>query len=100
MKMPKERKRYCPKCKKVTLNKISQNKSGGKRNAYNEGTRRFEAKRKGYGSFPRKKPENSKRWGIKQSKKMDLRFTCKECGKAQGIKTAPRMKKIEWVSSK
>jgi len=100
MKMPKEKNRYCPKCKKRTPHKITQTKGGGKRNALNEGTRRFEAKRKGYGSFPRKKPENCKRWGVKQTKKMDLRYTCKACKKTSVCSEGFRAKKIEWVTAK
>lgn len=100
MKLPKEKKRYCPKCKKTTVHKVAQTKGGGKRNALNEGTRRFEKKREGYGSFPRKKPEKSKRWGVKQSKKIDLRFTCKTCKYTSMNKKGFRIKKIEWVAAK
>jgi large subunit ribosomal protein L44e len=101
MKMPKQIMRYCPTCKKQTEHKVLQVKGGGgKRNVLNLGTRRFERKREGYGSFPRKKPENCKRWGVKLTKKVDLRYQCKDCKKMTIRKRGFRIKKLEMEAAK
>ena len=95
MKMPKEVNKYCPKCKKYTKQKVSQVKSGKKRGALKAGARRFAAKTCGYTGFPRPKPEKSKKWGVKLTKKVDLRFKCAECGKMIAAKKGFRIKKLE-----
>lgn len=100
MKLPKEIKRYCPKCKKNTKQKISQVKSGKVRGALKLGARRFASKTKGYGGFPRPKPEKSKKWGVKLTKKLDLRYKCSECGKMTIRKQGFRAKKFEMVGAK
>ena len=52
MKMPKEKRTYCPHCKKHTMHA-------------------------GYRGYPRPLPG-----GNKPVKKLDLRYKCKECGKS------------------
>lgn len=95
MKMTKETNRYCPKCKKYTTHKISIVKSGKKRGALKAGARRYAAKIAGYGGFPRPKPEKSKKWGVKLTKKVDIRYKCTECGKMTARKKGFRIKKLE-----
>lgn len=97
MKTPTEVSRYCPKCKKQTKHKIVQVKSSKKRGALKIGARRFDRKTKGYTGFPRPKPENSKKWGVKLTKKLDLRYKCSECGKMTIRKKGLRLKKFEMV---
>ena len=96
MKMPKEIKKYCPKCKKSTAHKILQVKSGKKRGALKAGARRYAAKIVGYTGFPRPKPEKSKKWGVKLTKKVDLRYKCIVCGKMVARKQGFRVKKLEF----
>jgi large subunit ribosomal protein L44e len=46
---------------------------------------------KGYGSFPKENPKNRE----KPTKKVDLRFKCKECGKKHVHGKGFRVKKLE-----
>jgi large subunit ribosomal protein L44e len=96
MKMPKEITTYCPKCKKHTKHKVTLVKTGKKRGALKAGARRFAAKIKGYTGFPRPKPEKSKKWGVKLTKKVDLRYKCAVCGKMVARKKGFRIKKLEF----
>jgi large subunit ribosomal protein L44e len=80
MKFPKIVNTYCPTCKKHTEHTIKQSKRKGRSTAHpqSQSQRRFDRKMKGYGSFPRPKPTGEG----KPTKKVDLRFKCKDCGKA------------------
>jgi len=51
---------------------------------------------KGYGDFPRPKPEKSSRHNVKTTKKINLQYKCTECGK---ISTAvgKKAKKFSFV---
>lgn len=102
MKKPKIVKKYCPKCKKHTEQKISQNKRktpspltyGSKYRARKRGQAR------GHGNLGRySKPAISKfkLTGKKLSKKTDLRYECKECKKSSMQKKGIRAKKVEFV---
>ena len=95
MKMPKEVSRYCPYDRKQTKQKVIIVKSGKRRGALKAGARRFAAKTVGYTGFPRPKPEKSKKWGVKLTKKVDLRFKCTVCGKMNMQKSGFRIKKLE-----
>lgn len=57
-----------------------------------QGQRRFKRKLSGYGSFPRPKPDHEK-----ATKKRDLRYKCKECGKKHTKGKGFRAKKFELV---
>ena len=100
VKIPKETKRYCPKCRKSTLHKVTQVKSGKKRGTLTQGARRFKKKTAGYTGFPRPKPEKGKRFGVKLTKKVALLYTCKECKKSFPKKQGFRAKKVEWEAAK
>jgi large subunit ribosomal protein L44e len=101
MKLPKTKKKYCPKCKKHTEHKISQNKKG-KPGSMTYGSKiraRLRGSARGHGNLGRySKPAISKfkMTGKKQSKKLDLRFTCSECKKTQVQKQGFRAKKVEF----
>lgn len=99
MKFPKNTKRYCPNCKKHTLQNVIQNKSGRKRGAMTMGERRHHRRSgiKGYGGFPQPRPEKSPRHRKKTSKKIDIRFECQECKKKNVLKNTFRAKKFEIV---
>ena len=91
IKFPKEVRIYCNFCRKHTLHtvEIVKKKSRGK---MRQGERRFRKKLKGYGSFPRPKPDYEK-----ATKKLDLRYKCKECGKKHTKGQGFRVKKFEIV---
>jgi len=91
MKVPKEIKRYCPKCKKHTLQKVKNEKNRGK-NKTNPMTQfssiRLKLRGLWHGSGTGNKGARSrgamnswKRYNKKHSKRSDLRFTCTVCNK-------------------
>jgi large subunit ribosomal protein L44e len=96
MKKPKKLKRYCPKCKKHTEHKVSEVKSRGQRGSLKRGSLK-RAKKRGLGVGK----GNKGKWGskpaitkwkrtTKHTKKTNLVYTCKECGKAKGQKKGKR----------
>ena len=102
MKLPKQKKRYCKHCKKSTMQKVSLVKArgrsathsmshGGKNRAMRRG------RGTGFGNLGKwgSKPAISKfkRTGAKVSKKVVLKFTCPECGKASLLSKGFRSKK-------
>lgn len=99
MKIPKQIKRFCPSCRKHTLQLVAQNKSGRKRGAMTQGERRHRRRGgiSGYGGFPQPKPEKSSRHRIKTSKKIDIRFECQICKKKNTLKKTFRARKFEIV---
>ncbi len=48
------------------------------------------------GRFSKKAMGSWKRYGKKQTKKTDLRYTCKECSKTSMQKKGKRTKKVEF----
>ena len=96
MKLPKVKRKYCAKCRKHTEQKVTLEKSGGKRGTLGKGRRKLYKMKHGYGGLPYPNPQKSQRWGVKLSKKVNLKFTCKECGKSSLQKKGKRAKKVEW----
>jgi len=102
MKLKKIIKRYCPKCKTHTEQKISLGKTGTKRGALKHGSLE-RAKKRGLGvGFGNKgkwgsKPAISKfkRTGAKTSKKTNIKYTCLVCKKSSIQRKGIRTKKIE-----
>ncbi len=92
MKFPKEVNIYCNYCKKHTLHTVELSKKRPRRTLA-VGQRRFLRKLKGYGSFPKENPKGRE----KSTKKVDLRFKCKECGKSHTKGKGFRVKKFELV---
>lgn len=92
MKYPKTMNTYCPKCKKHTEHTVSTSsrRARGKARPESESQRRFKAKMRGYGSFPRPNPKGEG----KPTKKLDLRYKCKVCNKSHTRKGF-RAKKFE-----
>ncbi len=80
---------YCPFCKRHTIHQVEQAKKKQRRTMA-QGQRRYLRKLKGYGSFPRPKPDHEK-----PTKKTDLRFKCKECGKKHTRGQGFRAKKFQ-----
>ena len=89
MKVPKIQRIYCPFCRKHTEHELEIVKKKQRSNMA-QGQRRFLDKLKGYTSFPRSKPDYEK-----STKKMDLRYKCKECGKKHIKGQGFRIKKFE-----
>ncbi len=94
MKFPKTMRTYCPKCRKHTEHAVKhvKKKARGKAHPLSQSAKRFKRKLKGYGSFPRPNPKGEG----KPTKKVDLRFECKEC-KKKHTKKGFRIKKFELV---
>ena len=91
MKMKKELNKYCPRCNKYTIHTISLYKKG-RDNPMGQGARRYERKKKGYGSQP--KPIQ-KRFA-KNTKKLTPRIKCKQCG-YMGYMKSMRLKRLEFI---
>jgi large subunit ribosomal protein L44e len=104
MKMPKTKKRYCPFCKKHTDHKITQAKKktpGSTHPMSKGGKKRMKLRGQGVGmgnvgKISKGALSGWKRYGKKTSKKTDLRYTCKECGKTHMQKKGFRAKRIEF----
>lgn len=76
MKYPKEVNRYCKSCRKHSKHAVSIYKKGKER-MLNQGRRRLERKKKGYGSFPKEIFHKN----AKVNKRTQLLFECSECKK-------------------
>ncbi len=104
MKIPKTGKRYCSRCKKHTEQIISQAKSAGRSKTHpmSKGSRTRMRKRgldRGFGNkgkTSRGAIASFKRTGAKTSKKVDLRYKCKECNKISVQKSGFRVKRPEF----
>ena len=102
MKLPKETNRYCPYCKKHTLQKIEAAKQKGRSAAHpmsRGSTTRVQARglRVGtgnYGKYSKKPPKNWKR-KTKVTRRLVIMYTCKECKKSKGIKKSIRTSRLE-----
>ncbi len=103
MKLPKATKRYCPKCKKHTDQKILQSKKKTRSTArplsWGSKTRiRRRGQARGLGNQGRySKPPKPKMTGKKQSKNVDLRYECGVCKKQSVQKEGFRAKKLEFI---
>ena len=102
MKLPKLVKRYCPFCKKHTEHKVAMTKKRSPRSmTYGSKTRaRLRGSARGMGNMGRySKPAISKfkMTGKKTSKKVDLRYECKECKKIHVKRKTFRAKKVEFI---
>ncbi len=105
MKLPKLRKRYCPKCKTHTEHKVfsSKKKGMGSVHTLSRGSKvriNLRGLWRGVGNqgrFSRPPVGSRKRTGAKQSKKTDLRYQCKACNKTYVQSSGTRTKKLEFV---
>ena len=91
MKIPKEKRTYCPHCKRHTVHEVHTAKKR-KASELTWGQRQFRRVTAGYRGYPR--PLHA---GNKPVKKLDLRLKCKECGKSH-IKQSFRTGKPEFVA--
>ncbi|MBW2965995.1 50S ribosomal protein L44e [Candidatus Woesearchaeota archaeon] len=104
MKFPKNVKRYCPKCKKHTEQKVSSAKRKTPSSAHpmSKGSKKrmkLRGEGRGYGNVGKLSKgalSSWKRYGKKTSKKTDLRYTCKECNKTTTQRKGFRTKRVEF----
>ena len=102
MKLPKNRRTYCPHCKKHTECKVFQVKKG-QPNALTYGSKtraKMRGQARGFGNLGRySKPAVSKfkMTGKKQTKKTDLKYQCLECKKFHLQNKGFRAKRLEIV---
>jgi large subunit ribosomal protein L44e len=92
MKIPKVQRKYCPKCKNYTEQKVKRVKNKPRRTLA-IGQRRYLRKMVGYGGFPKKNPKGRG----KPTTKLDLRFECSVCKKKNIIGKGYRIKKVEFI---
>ncbi|KAJ8578856.1 hypothetical protein ON010_g346 [Phytophthora cinnamomi] len=92
--IPKERRTFCKKCKKHTVQKVTQYKRG-KATTTAQGARRYAAKQKGFGGQTKEIFHKK----AKTAKKVALRLECKtcKCKKQMAIK---RTKHLEFGEKK
>jgi len=96
MKIPKVTKRFCPYCNKVTGQKIKLVSTGSKRGALKRGAKQRAALRglgTGIGNKGKwgSRPANTKhKRKSKTTKKTNIMYTCKECGKSKYQKKGKR----------
>ena len=77
MKMPRKMNTYCPKCEKHTSHEVERVRKKPA-SELKWGQRRFRRVMRGYGGFPRPKPEGRE----KPTKRIFLRYRCQDCKKA------------------
>ena len=105
MKRPKTTKRHCKFCNKHTEHKVTESKNRGRSTAHplsRFGSRRLKDRgvKRGAGNQGKFSKPAIKKWkstGKKQSKKIDLRFTCQVCKKATVQSSGLRTKKLELI---
>ena len=102
MKKPKVINRYCPFCKKHAEHKIVQSKKkaassltyGSKHRARTRGRARGTGN---LGRYSKPAVTKFKMTGKKATKKLDLRFECKNCKKSHVQKAGIRTKRLELI---
>lgn len=94
MKMPRKIRSYCPFCRKHTTIDVEKAKKR-KASELKWGQRRFRRVTRGYGGFPRPKPEGRE----KPTKRTYLKYVCTECKKAHH-RPGIRAKRFELVEIK
>jgi len=91
--MPKQTRKFCPKCNTHTLQKVSIYKAG-KRRGSAAGERRHAQRKKGYGG--QKFPKLAK--PAKTTKKVTQILTCSVCKKKM-MKSGIRIRKFELIAA-
>ena len=103
MKLSKNVSRYCSKCRKHTAQEISlakkKDRGSLKWGSLQRGKKRGRGRNFGNKGRWGSKPPITKynRTGAKQSKKHDLRYKCKVCGKMSVQRSGWRAKKLELI---
>ena len=102
MKLPKEVRRYCPSCKKHTIQIVgtAKQKSRSASHPLSRGSSSRLEKRglkSGYGNHGKYSKPAVKSWKrkTKVTRRITLMYKCKVCGKSKGIKKAIRSGRVE-----
>ncbi|MGD8505905.1 MAG: 50S ribosomal protein L44e [Candidatus Bathyarchaeota archaeon] len=96
MKIEKEIRTYCKTCKKHTVHKVSVLSVGHRRGKLSQGERRKSRRDRGIGGHGQfsKVPVSRMARRSKTSRKIPIKLTCSECGKASQ-RSIGRMAKVE-----
>jgi large subunit ribosomal protein L44e len=100
MKLPKEKNRYCPYCKKHTQQLVLTAKQKGRSSAHplSRGSPSRVKKRGlyGYGNWGRRSKKGAKdlKMKVKVTKKITLLYKCKVCNKMKQVQKAIRSSRI------
>ncbi len=99
MKIPATQRRYCPYCRKHTIHTVKIEKVKRRRRALSLGERKKRRRTRGHGNHGKysKKPITQRKRAAKNVKRVDLRLTCKECGKTRSM-SVKRISRVEIVS--
>ena len=106
MKLKKIIKRYCKFCKKHTEQTVSQVKQKGLNATHHmthgskKGRARIRQRASGKGNLGRYSKKSMSAWkrtGVKASKKINIKYTCKECKKSVPQAQGKRAKKLEII---
>ena len=101
MKLPKETKRYCPYCKKHTVQLVGTAKQKARSSAHplsrGSPTRIRLRSLEGSGNWGRRSKKGAKDWKrkTKSTKRITITYKCKECKKTKQIKKAIRSGRID-----
>ena len=101
MKFPKETNRYCPYCRKHTLQVIATAKQKSRSSAHplsrGSDSRIKSRSLQGFGGWGKRSKKGAKDWKhkTKVTKRITVTYKCKTCGKTKGIKKAIRSSRIE-----
>ncbi len=102
MKLPKETRRFCPYCRKHTLQTIAVAKQKSRSATHplsRYSTPRLQARgqRVGTGNMGRFSKKGPKDWKMKTkvTKRLSVVYTCKTCKKSKGASKARRVGRIE-----
>ncbi len=98
MKLPKESNRYCPYCRKHTAQVVAtakqRSRSSMHPNSRGSPSRINSRSLQGIGNWGKRSKKGAKDWKrkTKVTKRIQLLYKCKVCGKMKGIKKAIRIK--------
>jgi len=101
MKLPKETRRYCPYCKKHTLQTLAAAKQKARSATHplsRGGPTRVKLRSlQGIGNWGRRSKKGAKDYKMKSkvTKRISILYKCKECGKMKGMSSAIRASRIE-----
>ena len=102
MKLPKEKRRYCPYCRKHTQQLVAtaKQKSRSASHPLSRGSatrEKLRGVRAGFGNMGKRSKKGAKDWNRKSkiTKRITIVYKCKVCNKMKGIKKAIRASRIE-----
>lgn len=100
MKIPKTTNRFCPYCRKKTLQKLKIISTGGKRGTLKRGSlarAKLRGRGRGYGNkgkWGSKKAISKNKRKAKTTKKTNIMYTCQECKKSKYQKHGERAGRV------